>query len=176
MVEYRLAKARVAGSNPVSCSSRMKRKTLKIRLSAIFCVYGLLYTVVYNMFPVDKSRLRIQEEDILNTFYHYCLPLKFDNETDEMIFQSYYGLGAAVIARSIMDSEFLHRDDENLRKFHERYMGHLKKAVDECYSTKKDYERLVEMILKDFEILYRVVKKKSITDFEYFRNNSRMKN
>jgi len=150
-------------------------ENLKNKAFRCFCVYGLLYTVVYNMFPVDKSLLRIQEEDILNTFYHYCLPLKFDNEMDEMIFQSYYGLGAAVIARSIMDSEFPHRDDENLRKFHERYLGHLKKAVDECYSTKKDYERLAEMILKDFEILYRVVKKKSITDFEYFKNNSRMK-
>lgn len=135
----------------------------------------MAYTEANQSFPLDKSCLGISEEDILKVFYHYCLPLIFDNETDAMLFQSFYNLGTAIIVNSIVDDEFPHRKDENLQKFHERYMYHLKKAVDECYSTKKEFEQLAEMLLKDFEILYRVIKQKSVTDFEYFKKNSRMK-
>lgn len=56
---------------------------------------------------------------------------------EKKFFDSYYELGSAFIAHSVVDNEFPHENDVNLRNFHEKYMHHLKKAVDECYSTKK---------------------------------------
>ncbi len=41
MVEYRLAKARVAGSNPVSCSCERSGNVEFISVSVLFCVCNL---------------------------------------------------------------------------------------------------------------------------------------
>ena len=46
VVEYRLAKARVAGSNPVSCSS-LRSGIIVNSMVPIFCVQRKVYTNVY---------------------------------------------------------------------------------------------------------------------------------
>ncbi len=61
VVEYRLAKARVAGSNPVSCFSKKVRKHWKISVSVFFVFRGD-YTQKYNPSvqhaPFAKSRFQ----------------------------------------------------------------------------------------------------------------------
>ena len=53
VVEYRLAKARVAGSNPVSCSS-LRSGIIVNSMVPIFCVQRKVYTNVYR----QKSKIK----------------------------------------------------------------------------------------------------------------------
>ncbi len=58
MVEHRLAKARVAGSNPVSRSLSFVPKPLFIRVSGFFCIFIFEYKLI----------LFEYSHDILNPF------------------------------------------------------------------------------------------------------------
>ncbi len=169
----------VHARNYINASEEVREMIHKFELTYAYWARKLVdeymaYKESNELFPEDKSCLLKSEDEILMAFKHYCFPLKPTFNMEKKFFESYYELGSAFIAHSVLDNEFPHKKDVNLHNFHEKYMHHLKKAADECYSTKKQYEQLAEMLLKDFEVLYRVVKEKPKTDFKYFKINSHM--